>query len=199
MRAICELLAVAGVVAILGLGERPELLGGGVLLLVVIAVVLRRADQVRIEVNKTATTLEVRTLVAPLDLEQDLEGKTVPAPITPEAAYEMHQRYAPAFDQQLALAKHLERHGDERYAPAPNEPSFDPERYARGRTYADAFDRQLERRRTRRYEVVQPRLARGSVPEPGMNPYAEQLAPEPAGWDPHRPPSVTAMRRLKDK
>lgn len=202
MRAILKLIAIAGVVAVIGLGQRPELLAGGGLGLVAAAVLIRRWDR-KVIATAPRETVVVAALEPPLDLVEDLEGMTVPARMSEQDAYELHQRYAPNFDQQAAVQRHIERFGDERYTPEQSLGGFDPERYMQARSYADAFDQQLaQARRTMKYEVPQPRtvvarvprLARGS--EQHM-PRPQGLDSEPDGWDPHKPASVTGMRRVK--
>jgi hypothetical protein len=186
MRTIGKLIAVAAVVAILGLGQRIELLAGGALALVLVAVVIRSSDRKRV----LRSTIEVAALEAPIDLAEDLEGMTVPAKMSAEDAQALHDRYAPSFDQQLAITRHVDRYGDETYDPADSVTHYDPAAYAQARSYADAFDQQLARgRRTMLYDAPKPpKLARGS---------AQRLESAPSGWDPHKPASVTGMRRVK--
>ena len=194
MRVIGKLFGVAVVIAILGLGQRIELLAGGALLLVAVAIVIARSD--RKPAPSARMTAEVVPLEPPRELAEDLEGMTVPAQMTAEAAAELHQRYAPAFDQQLAINRHLERYGDEQYDPADSATHYDPGAYAEARAYADAFEHQLARgRRTMQYSAPKPpreRFPRGSEPV-----LTRRLEASPSGWDPHKPASVTGMRRVK--
>jgi hypothetical protein len=196
MRAIGKLIAVVVVVAILGLGQRIELLAGGAMLLIATAIVIRRSDRKAALAARSRPTAEVIPLEAPLGMHEDLEGMTVPAPMSAEAAIDLHHRYAPSFDQQLALNRHLEEFGDEQYDPADSATHYDPQAYAEARAYADAFEAQLARgRRTLRYDAPSPpreRFPRGS--EQHM---PRRLEPSPSGWDPHKPASVTGMRRVK--
>jgi hypothetical protein len=190
MRTIGKLLAVAAVVAILGLGQRIELLAGGALGLLIVAVLIARSDRSQRD-RRRRPTIEVAPLDVPRELAEDLEGMTVPAKMSAQDALELHQRYAPSFDQQLAVNRHIDQYGDETYDAADSATHYDPEAYAQARAYADLFDQQLSRgRRTMLYQAVKPpRLARGSEPQ--------ILESTPSGWDPHKPASVTGMRRVK--
>lgn len=211
MRAIVKLIAVIAVVGVFSLDRRVEFAASGAVLLVIVAFVIRRIDRTdRIAAAPAPrVTLEVVPLQAPRDLDDDIEGMTVPARMSDAAAYELHERYAPTFDQQLALNRHLERHGDEHHAPDADQRAFDQHRYEQAQQYARAFDEQLAARaraprvpamraQTQAYAAVTPprRIARGSY-TPGSYDQEARLAAEPTGWDPHHPPSVTGMRRVK--
>lgn len=129
-------------------------------------------------------TVHVIPLPSPVD-PGDIEGKTVRAPMSHEEAHEMHARYAPSFDQQLALNRHIEEHGDAvpEAVPEHDPPGFDQHRYATALQYADAFEAQLtQQRRTQAYQVAQPRrIARGSYTPQH---YAGQRSDQPASqWD----------------
>jgi hypothetical protein len=186
MRAILKLIAVCWVIAVFGIADSieapPEALyaAGGVLLLL-LPFVIQRIDRRAIATPpsprgepafaRESITLDVIPLPQPNAIEDDLEGKTVRAPMSHEEAYEMHARYAPYFDQQAALARYQAEHGEAdveatvapEQAPA-SQPMFDQHRYAQALQYADAFEEQLTaRRRTAAYEVAPPhRVARGS-------------------------------------
>jgi hypothetical protein len=180
MRAIIKLIAVGAVVAMFALDgyvdiEPASLAIGGATLLVVVAFAISRLDR---RAPKPRVTLRVLPIAQVTD--DDIEGKTVRAPTAAELAYQMHQRYAPAFDQQAALARHLERYGDERYAPEhDHHADFDPHAYQQAQAaaasfdvepvtetdeYARMFDEQLlmPQRKTRAYEMPPMRFARGS-------------------------------------
>lgn len=163
LRAILKLALVGGVVTLGGLASSLELyvVSGGALLALPFAVALVDRKQAQ-QVELARPTLEVLPLPAP-ESPDDLEGLTVRAPMSSEEAYEMHARYAPNFDQQIAIARY-----DAKPAPLPPEPdpeTFDQGRYAAALQYAEAFDAQLtQQRRTAAYEVAPPRrMARGSV------------------------------------
>lgn len=167
LRAILKLALVGGVATLGGMASSLDLYAasGGALLALPFAVTLVDRKKVRPDappVELARTTLEVLPLPAP-ESPDDLEGLTVRAPMSSEEAYEMHARYAPNFDQQVAIARY-----DAKQAPLPPEPdpeAFDQGRYAAALQYAEAFDAQLTRqRRTAAYEVAPPRrMARGSV------------------------------------
>ncbi|MEO8700151.1 MAG: hypothetical protein ABI867_08910 [Kofleriaceae bacterium] len=209
MRAIVKLVAVVAVVAMFSLDRRVEFALSGAALLVIVAVLIRRIDRSDAafdEPIQARVTLEVVPLQAPRDLHDDVEGMTVPARITDHAAYELHQRYAPAFDRQLAVNRHIDRHGDDGRLLESQHPDFDQHRYEQAQQYARAFDEQLAARarqprmptmraQTQAYAAVTPprRIARGSYSQFER----DELAAKPAGWDPHHPPSVTGMRRVK--
>ncbi len=143
------------------------------------------------EPDQAAATLHVIPLPPPVVIADDVEGLTVRAPLSHEEAYEMHARYAPAFDQQAAVNRYVERHGDE-IAASPDEvavpqhdpPSFDQHRYANALQYADAFEQQLaaQRRRTQAYELAQPRgrIARGSYTPLQYKEPARQRSDQPS-------------------
>jgi hypothetical protein len=180
MRAILKLIAVGAVIAVFGVADSIDLyaIGGGLLLLLPFAIyrIDPRAHVTSLPAEAAfataATTLDVIPLPRPLAaIEDDIEGKTVRAPMSHEEAYEMHARYSPYFDQQLALARYQAEHGDadveadEMPEQEPeSQPMFDQHRYAQALKYADAFEEQLTaRRRTAAYEVAPPRrVARGS-------------------------------------
>jgi hypothetical protein len=169
MRAILKLVLVAGVVGLCAYADSIELyIAGGASLLVLpflIARVDRRREEV-IELVKSDRTMNVMPLPQPMPIDDDIEGKTVRAPMSMEQAHEMHARYAPSFDQQAAIARYEARHGSERPSAIPQHdpPSFDQGRYAQALEYANAFDAQLTNaRRTAAYAVAVPRrMARGS-------------------------------------
>jgi hypothetical protein len=144
---------------------------------------LRRRRRTKLEVKKAANTLDVIPLPAPpvlpprvaapkplpsprVIVDDDIEGRTVPAQMSSEEAYEMHARYAPAFDQQLAVARYVERHGDVDAPAGENDtPDFDQQRYLTALQYAEAFEHQLAtQRRTQVYAAIAGprRIARGS-------------------------------------
>jgi len=178
MRVILNLLAVGAVAAALvvaGLAETMELYAIAGTLAVALPIALwainrrpRRRNANREAIarpTKAATTLDVIPLPTPYAaVDDDIEGKTVRAPMSQEEAHQMHARYAPAFDQQLAVSRYVAKHGDHEATPEHDPPSFDQRRYANALQYADAFEQQLAaHRRTQAYEVARPRrIARGS-------------------------------------
>jgi hypothetical protein len=124
--------------------------------------------------------------------DDDIEGKTMRAPMSNEEAYEMHARYAPAFDQQAAIARYRAQYGEDQHEPAApqHDPAlaFDQRTYAAALEYANAFESQLMRtRRTAAYEVAAPRrIARGSFTPhqyQAVDRRSDQLAISPSDWD----------------
>jgi hypothetical protein len=181
MRAVLKLIAAGAVIAVCGVAQSIELyaVGGGMLLLLPFAIIATERKPAKPEAITAATTLDViplptpqppviaRPQPMPAREDDDIEGKTVRAPMSLDEAYEMHARYAPAFDQQVAISRYQAKYGDDHepvLEPHHQPPSFDQGRYARALQYADAFDEQLTaRRRTSAYEVAPPRrIARGS-------------------------------------
>ncbi len=174
LRAILKLVAVGAVIAVFGVADSTELyaIGGVALLLLPFAIHrIDRRPRRTVPQSRAQITLDVIPLPAPLPTDQedeDIEGLTVRAPMSHQEAYEMHARYAPAFDQAAAIARYeayqpgeLEAVPEEVHDPVP---MFDQRRYATALQYADAFEEQLTRtRRTAAYQVAQPpRMARGS-------------------------------------
>lgn len=187
LRALLKLALVGGVVTLGGIATSPDLYAasGGALLVLPFAVA--RVDRKRAE-SQPAHTLEMMPLPTPRESPDDPEGLTVRAPMSSEEAYEMHARYAPSFDQQVAIA----RYDAQRREPLPQDPdpvSFDQGRYAAALQYVDAFDAQLTRqRRTAAYEVAPPRrMARGSVTpqQYRAGDKAASFATSPTDWEDH--------------
>lgn len=182
MRAILKLVAVGAVIGMFGIADSIELyaIGGGLLLLMpfVVQRLDRRVAAPVAPAKPPPHRHDVTMNVAPLPMprpqpmegrpdDDDVEGKTVRAPMSHEEAYQMHARYAPSFDQQAAIARYEAKHGEvvwEDAVPEQDPPAFDQGRYAMALQYADAFEEQLtSRRRTAAYEVASPRrIARGS-------------------------------------
>jgi hypothetical protein len=199
MRAILKLILVAGVATLFGFADSIELYaaGGAALLLLPFAIwrIDRRAKPIQAKpvepfADKAAVTMNVMPLPRPLPVDDDIEGKTVRAPTAHEQAYEMHARYATAFDQQAAIGRYEARRGEpgEHAVPEQDPPSFDQRRYADALQYAEAFEAQLSKqRRTAAYQVAQPRrVARGSyTPQQYRNADArsDQQAPSREDWD----------------
>jgi len=174
LRAILKLVAVSAVIVVCGSADSIELsaIGGGALVL--LPFVVTRIDRIaqvdrpaQVLLVKAATTLDVIPLPRPVvarDHDDDVEGVTTRAPVSHEEAYEMHQRYAPGFDQQAAIARYCASHADQE-STAHQAHVFDQHRYAAALQYAQAFESQLAKsRRTSAYQVAPPRrMARGSV------------------------------------
>jgi hypothetical protein len=104
----------------------------------------------------------------------------------------MHSRYAPAFDQQAAIARYEARRGEPDAVPEHNgfveDENFDQGRYAQALQYADAFEAQLSaQRRTAAYSVAQPRrMARGSyTPQQyrTADTRSDRASSQPGEWD----------------
>jgi hypothetical protein len=166
MRAILKLILVGGVAVLFGYADSVELYaaGGGALLLLPFAIwrIDRRPRAVALPIANASATMTVMPLPRPAAVDDDIEGKTVRAPMSHQDAYDMHARYAPSFDQQVAIARY-EAH-QTKQVPEQDPPSFDQGRYAQALQYAEAFEAQLSvQRRTAAYSVAQPRrIARGS-------------------------------------
>lgn len=210
MRTLLRLLAVAVMIVAVELAGRDVVLIAAVGVGWIALALLLWWIEVRRSPRSVHPTMQVPALAPPNRLGWELddsEGRTVRSPMSPDAALAIHQTYAPDFDRQRVLERHLRQHGDD--APtgasesaAPNS-SFDPQRYSEARAFADAFDAQLAHaaRRTKAYEAVRPpqRMARGSERElakPQSPPVHHSLESEPAGWV-VKSPSVTGMRRIK--
>jgi hypothetical protein len=175
------------------------------LLTITIWWVVGRRRRTRLDVRKAANTLDVIPLPAPPVLppqimapkprppaprpaDDDVEGRTVPAQMTSEEAYEMHARYAPAFDQQLAVARYVERHGDVDVSAGESDaPDFDQQRYVNALQYAEAFEHQLAmQRRTQVYAAIAGprRIARGSyTPQQYQAQTKRSDHADPSQWD----------------
>jgi hypothetical protein len=149
MRALVKLLGVVAVVAVFSLDRRIELALCGAALLVVVAAVIRWMDRAEvIAVPAPRVTLEVVPLQPPRragwPAADDLEGTTVPARLSERTARALHEHYAPDFDRQLAVHRHIDRHGDGEPAADPARPAFDQHRYEQAQQYARAFDKSAE-------------------------------------------------------
>lgn len=206
LRAILKLIAVGAVIAVCGTADSPELYaaGGGALLVLPFAIHLLDRGRARVATGapRQRTTLDVIPLPAPPTSADDPEGVTVRAPMSHEEAYEMHARYAPSFDQQLAIARYEAQHGGHQVvASAEHHPSpaFDQGRYAAALQYADAFEAQLSRtRRTAAYEVAAPRrMARGSVTPRTYRAVDMRSDQRPSDWDDKTLVGVPPHKRFK--
>lgn len=179
LRALVKLTLVGGVVTLGGLASSVELFAASGAALLVLPFAVTLVDRKR-AVRAEPQPVELAAPESP----DDLEGLTVRAPMSSEEAYEMHARYAPTFDQQVAIARY-----EAKQTPLPRDPdpeTFDQERYAAALQYAMAFDAQLRQRRTAAYEVAPPRrMARGSVTPQQYRVIDKSFATSPTDWEDH--------------
>ena len=208
LRAILKLVAVGAVITLCSVASSIELYAAsGAVLLLPFAVVLigprRQAQKTEATARKTldviplptpqfvlgATPMPMESTAMPMTVirdDDDIEGKTVRAPMTSEQAYEMHARYAPSFDRQVAIARYEARQPAPAAAPEQQPPAFDQQRYAAALQYAQAFESQLMKaRRTAAYEVAPRRMARGSYTplQSARSDQLDSLAMSPSDWD----------------
>ena len=210
LRAILKLVAVGAVITLCSVASSIELYAasGGAVLLLPFAVVLigprRKPQKTEAAARKTldviplpspqfvhgATPMPMESTAMPMTVihDDDIEGKTVRAPMTSEQAYAMHARYAPSFDQQVAIARYEARQPEPTAIPQQDPPAFDQQRYAAALQYAQAFESQLMKaRRTAAYEVAPRRIARGSYTplqyRAVRSDQLDSLAMSPSDWD----------------
>jgi hypothetical protein len=173
MRALFKLIAVSAVVGLFALERRfpeypTELAIAGASALALVAAAIFALDRKRQSTQPTQiiNTPPARFATAHAAIgDDDVEGKTVRAPMSAREAMSMHARHAPVFDRELQMRKHEDQHAAWFEDDPQTAAGFDQERYEQAQQYALAFDAQLSSyRRTRTYDVPTPRyeIARGS-------------------------------------
>jgi hypothetical protein len=171
MRALFKLIAVSAVVGLFALESRyPEYLAelaiAGASALALIAAAIYALDRKRRSTQPTQIVdVPPVRVVAAHPAVDDVEGKTVRAPMSRAEAMSMHARHAPAFDRELQMQRHEGDHAGWFEDDPQTAASFDQDRYEQAQQYAQAFDAQLSSyRRTRTYDVPTPHyeIARGS-------------------------------------